>query len=62
MLKKIDVYVNGAYEFSTMTTRNCSQVVRDVRNTKHIMIASVPENRYLTVYDYDKVAAHYSKR
>ena len=62
MLRKIDVYVNGIYEFSTMTTRNCSQVVRDVRNTKHIIVASVLENRYLTVYDYDKVTARRSKR
>ena len=61
MYKKIDVYVNGVYEFSTNHYKTCKDVVRHIRAVKHICIASVPHDRYITVCDYDKVVAHYSK-
>lgn len=59
MYKKINVYVNGKYEFSTNRYKTCKEVLEDIRATKHITIASLPAARYLTVYDYDKVRASY---
>ena len=61
MNRKINVYVNGIYEFSTTQYENCKQVVNHIRATKHLVIASVPENRYLTVFDYDTIRATYAK-
>lgn len=58
MYKKINVYINGKYEFSTNAYKTCQDVVREIRSTKHITIASIP-NRYITVYDYDKIRASY---
>ena len=60
MYKKIDVYVNGVYQYSTNKFKTCEAAVKEARNTKHIVIASIP-TRYLTIYDYDKVTARYSK-
>lgn len=54
MYRKIDVFVNGVYEFSTNHYRTCRDVVRHIRAVKHICIASVPNDRYITVCDYDK--------
>lgn len=61
MYRKIDVFVNGVYEFSTNHYRTCRDVVRHIRAVKHICIASVPNDRYITICDYDKVVARYSK-
>lgn len=60
MYKKIDVYVNGKYEFSTNRYKTCKEAIKEIRATKHITIASIPEDRYLTVYDYDNVKAVYA--
>lgn len=60
-MKKIDVYVNGVYAFSTTQRKTCKDVVNHIRATKHLVIASVPENKYLTVYDYDTIRAIYAK-
>lgn len=59
MYKKINVYVNGKYEFSTNRYKTCEEALKDIRATKHITIASLPITRYLTVYDYDNVRASY---
>lgn len=59
MYRKIDIYVNGVYQFSTTHYRTLRDVIREIRAAKHLMIASVP-NRYLTVYDYDTVKAVYA--
>lgn len=61
MYKKIDVYVNGIYQYTTTKFKRCKDAIRDARQTKHIIIASVPKNKYLTIYDYDKVTAHFSR-
>ena len=61
MYRKIDVFVNGVYEFSTNHYRTCRDVVRHIRAVKRIRIASLPHDRYITVCDYDKVVARYSK-
>jgi hypothetical protein len=59
MYKKIDIYVNGKYEFSTNRYKSCKEAIKEIRATKHITIASIPD-RYLTIYDYDKVKAVYA--
>lgn len=61
MYRKIDVYVNGEYCFSTNSFRTCKDVINHIRAVKHICIASTPRNRYVTIYDYDKVVARYHK-
>lgn len=60
-MKKIDVYVNGVYEFITTQYKTCRDVVNHVRATKHLVIASMQDNKYLTVYDYDTIRAVYAK-
>jgi hypothetical protein len=60
-MKKIDVYINGVYEFSSTQYKSCKELVNHIRATKHLVIASVPENKYLTVYDYDTIRAMYAK-
>ena len=61
MYRKIDVFVNGVYEFSTTHYRTCRDVVRHIRAVKHLCIGSYPDYRYISVCDYDKVVARYSK-
>lgn len=60
MYKKIDVYVNGKYEFSTNKYPSCKALKDHIRAVKHIEIASIP-TKYLTVYDYDKLNCRYAK-
>ena len=59
MYRKIDVYVNGVYQFSTNHYRTLRDVIREIRAVKHLQIASIP-SRYLTVYDYDTIKAVYA--
>lgn len=61
MYRKIDVFVNGVYEFSTNHYRTCRDVVRHIRAVKHLCVGSYPDYRYISVCDYDKVVARYSK-
>lgn len=61
MYRKIDVFVNGVYEFSTTHYRTCRDVVRHIRAVKHLCVGSYPDYRYIFVCDYDKVVARYSK-
>lgn len=60
MYRKINVYINGEYKFSTTHYRTLRDAVKHIRAVKHIMIASTPTNQWLTVYDYDKVKAVYA--
>lgn len=60
MYRKIDVYVNGIYQFSTTHYRTLRDVVKHIRSVKHVLIGSIPNHKYLTVYDYDKVKAVYA--
>ena len=59
MYRKINVYVNGVYQFSTNHYRTLRDVIREIRAVKHLQIARIP-NRFLTVYDYDIVKAVYA--
>ena len=58
MYKKIDVYVNGEYKFSTNKYKTCSQLRNHIRAVKHIIING---NEHLTIYDYDKLRVCYAK-
>ena len=61
MYRKIDIYVNGIYQFSTTRYKTQKDVINHIRAVKHIEIASVPAPQYLTVYDYDRITAIYRK-
>lgn len=56
MYRKIDVYINGNYVFSTNKFKTCKDVIKHVRAVKHLEIASIP-TKYITVYDYDTIKA-----
>ena len=58
MNKTIRVYINGIYIFSTNKYKTCKECIKDIRNTKHLYITSIPD-RYITVYEYDRVKASY---
>lgn len=58
MYRKINIYINGEYVFTTSKYKNCKVAIQEIRNTKHLYIASIP-GRYITVYDYDKIRAAY---
>lgn len=58
MNRKIDVFINGKYQFTTTHYKTIKELITHIRAVKHIEIASVP-NRYITVYDYDTVYAKY---
>ena len=61
MYRKIDIFVNGKYQFSTNRYKTQREAINHIRAVKHIEIASVPATHYLTVYDYDRITAKYSK-
>lgn len=60
MYKKINVYVNGKYEFSTNKFRSCKEVKDHIRAVKRVYIESIP-SRWLEVCDYDKLVVRYAK-
>lgn len=60
MYKKIDVYVNGVYQFSTKAYKNCKELKARIRADKKIFIASIP-NQVIEVCDYDKLVVRYAK-
>lgn len=57
MYRKINVFVNGAYEFSTNAYESCTELIKEIRARKHLGIVN---GRYLTVYDYDTLRAKYA--
>lgn len=60
MYKKIDVYINGIYQFSTKAYRTCKELKQRIRADKRIFIASIPD-KVIDVYDYDKITCRYAK-
>lgn len=56
MLKKIDVFVNGAYVYSSVNYRTCKEAVQDVRQRANIKVASIPDYM-IRVNDTDKITA-----
>lgn len=59
MNRKIRVYINGNYEFTTTRYKTQKELKNHIRAVKHIEIASLPQNRYITVCDYDKIRCEY---
>ena len=60
-MKKINVYINGIYEYSTERFTRCRDAVAAAKSAKRITVASVPKNRFVTICDNDKVTAHFAK-
>lgn len=60
-MKKIDVFVNGKYVYSTQWCRTCKEAVQELRNRRQVKVASVPDY-VVDVKPEDKVTAHYSRR
>ena len=60
MYRKINVFLNGNYLFSTNKFKRCKDVINHIKAVKHICIASIPD-KYITVYDYDKLVARFEK-
>ena len=60
MYKKIDVYVNGEYKFSSQKYRSCKELKDHIRAVKRIYIESIP-SYWLDVCDYDKLIVRYAK-
>ena len=58
MYKKIDVYVNGEYKFSSNQYRTCKELKNRIRADKRIFIAP---HGYIDVCDYDKLVVRYAK-
>lgn len=61
MYKKIKVYVNGEYKFSTHKFPTCKACKDYIRAIKHLEIESIPTNEFLTVNDYDELRVEYAK-
>lgn len=61
MYRKIDVFINGEYAFSSNSYRTCKELKNHIREVKHIEVASVPKNKYIIVNDYDKLVVKYGK-
>lgn len=58
MYKKINVYVNGEYKFSSSKYRTCKELKNHIRAVKRIYIEP---HGYLDVCDYDKLIVRYAK-
>ena len=58
-MKKIRVYINDEYKFTTTRYKTIKELKQYLRAVKHIEIASIPVNEYVTIYDYDKIHCEY---
>lgn len=59
-MKKIDIFLNGAYLCSTNQSRTCKEAKEKIINKKRVFIAGLP-NKIVEIKDGDKVTAFYSK-
>lgn len=60
-MTKIKVYINGEYKFTSTRYKTIKQLKEHLRAVKHIIIASIPNDEYLTIYDYDRIHCEYIK-
>ena len=51
---KIEIHINGKYEFTTMAYRTVKDAIESLRKKKTITIASIPD-RKITISDTDKI-------
>lgn len=57
MNKPIDIFINGRKAFTTTAFRSCHDAIAEIRAVHHLEV----DGHYLTVYDYDRLHARYSK-
>ena len=60
MYRKINVYVNGNYAYSTNRHKTLRSAVNDAKTRKGIEISSIPAFEHLTIKETDKVSAKYA--
>lgn len=42
MKKKIDVYINGEYQYSSLNYCTCKEAVADIKSRHSVNVASIP--------------------
>ena len=55
-MKKIDVYVNGDYKYSSINYKTCKEAKADIANSQSINVESIPPYM-VKLSDGDKVSA-----
>ena len=60
MYKKINVYKNGKYIYSTTRFKTCREAVEDCKSNKEIKVISIPDY-VVTIGENDKITARFSK-
>jgi hypothetical protein len=64
MYKKIDVYINGKYEYSTNAYKTCKDAINNTRQKKTIFVAGkqlIGKSNYIEINNTDKIQANFSK-
>ncbi len=62
MNKKIDVFVNGKYEFSTMRFKTCKEAIQSFKTKAFIFVAGrnlTKGTEFLELYN-KKITAHFN--
>lgn len=60
-MRKINVYVNGEYLFSTNRYERCKDVLKYVKNRNKIIIASVPKDKEYIYNGKDNIKAYFER-
>ena len=60
MCKKIDVYKNGKYIYTTTRFKTCKEAVEDCKSRKEIKVASAPDY-VVMINENDKITARFKK-
>ena len=60
-MRKINVYVNGEYLFSTNRYERCKDVLEYVKNRNKIIIASVPKDEEYIYNGKDNIKAYFER-
>ena len=58
--RKIDIYMDGEYVYSTNQARTCKDAVARIRQQSKLTVASVPHKTY-AILPGAKIRAHYAK-
>lgn len=61
MNKKINVFLNGKYIYSTNTYKRCKDAIASLLNERSVTVVSVPANKYYEIKDGDKVTAFFDR-
>lgn len=60
-MKKINVYVNGEYLFSTNKYKRCKDVLECVKSGNKIIVASIPKNKEYIYNGKDSIKAYFER-